>query len=250
MISSSGALVGEEPREVLEASGIVRRAHLLQVKGPLRLSSDALNIYDTGDAFIGLPRLSVQQASLVHAVDYVITVENPTSFGRYSVEVEGNYLALLTDGFPARDVLSSMVHFVPHALLLAPDTQVYPWGDIDAGGLMIAAPRGCFRNSYSAASDECGTRLGLWVAAAVAEGARKAINAFGRNRSTGALAPQRSCRDGGAGRVRPHGAKFCGQRSCDVMSGIGYRSSRATNAQLRPVKSSDATSKSLIVLNP
>lgn len=132
-------LVGEEPREVLEASGIVRRAHLLQVKGPLRLSSDALNIYGTGDAFIGLPWVSVQQASLAHAVDYVITVENPTSFWRYSVEVEGNYLALLTDGFPARDVLSSMVHFVRHALLLAPDTPVYHWGDIDAGGLRIAA---------------------------------------------------------------------------------------------------------------
>lgn len=133
------SLVGEEPREVLEASGIVRRAHLLQVKGPLRLSSDALNVYGTGDAFIGLPWLSVQQASLAHAVDYVITVENPTSFWRYSVEVEGNYLALLTDGFPARDVLSSMVHFVRRALLLAPDTPVYHWGDIDAGGLRIAA---------------------------------------------------------------------------------------------------------------
>jgi hypothetical protein len=70
------SLLGEEPREVLEANGIVRRAHLLQVKGPLRLSSDALNIYGTGDAFIGLPWLSVQQASLAHAVDYVITVEN------------------------------------------------------------------------------------------------------------------------------------------------------------------------------
>lgn len=55
------------------------------------------------------------------------------------MEVEGNYLALLTDGFPARDVLSSIVHFVRHALLLAPDTPVYHWGDIDAGGLRIAA---------------------------------------------------------------------------------------------------------------
>ncbi|WP_431015470.1 Wadjet anti-phage system protein JetD domain-containing protein [Bradyrhizobium pachyrhizi] len=133
------SLAGEEPREVLEASGIVRRAHLLQVKGPLRLSSDALNIHGTGDAFIGLPWLSVRQASLAHGVDYVMTVENPTSFWRYSTEIDGNYLALLTDGFPARDVLSSMVHLVRHALLLAPETPVYHWGDIDAGGLRIAA---------------------------------------------------------------------------------------------------------------
>jgi hypothetical protein len=132
-------LVGEEPREVLEANGIVRRAHLLQVRGPLRLSSGALNINGTGDTFIGLPWPAVKQAALAHAVDYVITIENPTSFWRYSTEIDGNYLALLTDGFPARDVLSSMTHFVRCALVLAPNTPVYHWGDIDAGGLRIAA---------------------------------------------------------------------------------------------------------------
>ncbi|WP_198030359.1 Wadjet anti-phage system protein JetD domain-containing protein [Bradyrhizobium sp. Tv2a-2] len=132
-------LVGEEPREVLEASGIVRRAHLLQVRGPLQLSSDTLNIHGTGDVFIGLPWQAAKQAALAHAVDYVITIENPTSFWRYSTEIDGNYLALLTDGFPARDVLSSMVHLVRHVLLLAPKTPVYHWGDIDAGGLRIAA---------------------------------------------------------------------------------------------------------------
>lgn len=133
------SLVGEEPREILEARGIVRRAHLLQVRGPIRLCSDALNIHGTGDAFIGLPWPAVKQAALAHAIDYVITIENPTSFWRYSTEIDGNYLALLTDGFPARDVLSSMVHLVRHALLLAPKTPVYHWGDIDAGGLRIAA---------------------------------------------------------------------------------------------------------------
>jgi hypothetical protein len=132
-------LVGDEPREVLQASGIVRRAHLLQVKGPLRLFSGALQIDGTGNVFIGLPWVAVQQATLSHAVDYVITIENPTSFWRYSTEIDGNYLALLTDGFPARDVLSSMAHLVRAARLMAPDTPVYHWGDIDAGGLRIAA---------------------------------------------------------------------------------------------------------------
>jgi Uncharacterized protein conserved in bacteria C-term(DUF2220) len=132
-------LVGEEPREVLQASGIVRRAHLLQVKGPLRLFSDALQIHGTGDAFIGLPWAAVQQATLAHAVDYVITIENPTSFWRYSTEIDGNYLALLTDGFPARDVLSSIAHLVRTARLMAPNTPLHHWGDIDAGGLRIAA---------------------------------------------------------------------------------------------------------------
>lgn len=133
------SLAGEDAREVLEASGIVRRAHLLQVKGPLRLSSRALRIDGTGDVFIGLPWSAVQEATLAHAVDYVITVENQTSFWRYSTEITGNYLALLTDGFPARDVLSSMTHLVRAARRMAADTPLYHWGDIDAGGLRVAA---------------------------------------------------------------------------------------------------------------
>lgn len=132
-------LTGEEAREILQASGIVRRAHLLQVKGPLRLSSKTLQIHGTGDVFIGLPWAAVQYATLTHQVDYIITIENPTSFWRYSMEVDGNYLALLTDGFPARDVLSSMTHLVRCARLMAVDTPLYHWGDIDAGGLRIAA---------------------------------------------------------------------------------------------------------------
>jgi len=131
-------LPGHEAREILEASGIVRRAHLLQVKGPLQLLSDALQMDGTGQVFVGLPWLAVRQASLNRPVDYVLTIENPTSFWRYCTEVPGNYLALLTDGFPARDVLSGIVHLVKIARAAA-NAPIYHWGDIDAGGLRIAA---------------------------------------------------------------------------------------------------------------
>jgi hypothetical protein len=131
-------LPGDEPREVLEASGIVRRAHLLHIKGPLSLSSDTLRIDGTGEVFIGLLLAAVQRATLIHPVDYVLTIENSTSFWRYCTEITGNYLALLTDGFPARDVLSSMIHLVKAARAAA-DVPLYHWGDIDAGGVRIAA---------------------------------------------------------------------------------------------------------------
>lgn len=127
-----------EPREVLEASGIVRRAHLLQVKGPLCLSSGHLKIDGTGQVFIGLPWAAVQEAALTRPVDYIITIENPTSFWRYCMEIDGCYLALLTDGFPARDVLSSMRYLVK-AARAAGNVPVCHWGDIDAGGVRIAA---------------------------------------------------------------------------------------------------------------
>ena len=131
-------LAGNEPREILEASGIVRRAHLLQVRGPIQISSGTLTIDGTGYAFIGLPRAAVEQATLSRPVDYILTIENPTSFWRYCTEIGGNYLALLSDGFPARDVLSSMAHLVSAARTMA-EVPLYHWGDIDAGGVRIAA---------------------------------------------------------------------------------------------------------------
>jgi hypothetical protein len=131
-------LAGDEPREILEASGIVRRAHLLQVKGPLSLSSDEFRINGTGQVFIGLPWAAVRQVTLTRQADYVITVENSTSFWRYCTEINGNYIALLSDGFPARDVLASMTHLVK-AARAATDIPIYHWGDIDAGGVRIAA---------------------------------------------------------------------------------------------------------------
>ncbi len=132
------SLAGDEPREVLEANGIVRRAHLLQVKGPLHLHSEGFKIEGTGDLFIGLPWAAVQQATLSRPVEYIMTIENSTSFWRYCTEITGNYLALLSDGFPARDVLSSMAHLVKTARAVA-NVPVYHWGDVDAGGVRIAA---------------------------------------------------------------------------------------------------------------
>jgi hypothetical protein len=131
-------LEGDEPREVLEACGIVRRAHLLLVKGPISLSSNDVNLEGTGELFIGLPWPLVQRATLSQPVEYVITIENPTSFWRYCGEIKGRYLALLSDGFPARDVLSSMVHLVK-AARSTERVPLFHWGDIDAGGVRIAA---------------------------------------------------------------------------------------------------------------
>jgi hypothetical protein len=132
------SLEGNEPREVLEACGIVRRAHCLSIKGPITIISKELQLQGTGKLFVGLPWSSVQHVRLGETIEYIITIENPTSFWRYCLEIQGCYLALLTDGFPARDVLSSILHVVK----VAHSTQQVPvlhWGDIDAGGVRIAA---------------------------------------------------------------------------------------------------------------
>ena len=134
-------------REVLQAHGIVRRAHPLFLKGPVRVMSDTIRLEGSGVPFIGLPWSTVQSTTLLSPVDYTITIENPTSFWRYCMEVDGRYLALLSDGFPARDVLAGIVHMVR----VAQPTPLFHWGDIDAGGLRIAKH----------VNEACGTPLRL-----------------------------------------------------------------------------------------
>lgn len=123
-----------EPREVLLAHGIVRRAHPLFLRGPVSVNSDTIRLEGSGVPFVGLPWTTVQSAALHSPVDYTITIENPTSFWRYCMEIEGRYLALLSDGFPARDVLAGIVHLVR----VAQPAPLFHWGDMDAGGLRIA----------------------------------------------------------------------------------------------------------------
>ena len=123
-----------ESREVLQAHGIVRRAHPLFLRGPINVASDSIHLEGSGVPFVGLPWSTVRSATLHSPVDYTIIIENPTSFWRYCMEIEGQYLALLSDGFPARDVLAAIVHMVH----VAQPVPLFHWGDIDAGGLKIA----------------------------------------------------------------------------------------------------------------
>jgi hypothetical protein len=123
-----------ESREVLQAHGIVRRAHPLFLRGPISVASNSIRLEGSGVPFVGLPWSTVRSATLHSPVDYTIIIENPTSFWRYCMEIEGQYLALLSDGFPARDVLAGIVHMVH----VAQPASLFHWGDIDAGGLRIA----------------------------------------------------------------------------------------------------------------
>ena len=125
-------------REVLEAHGIVRRPHPVFFRAPLKVDTPSFCSEGVVAPFIGLPADLLVSARLAKPVDYVLIIENPTSFWRYCAEISDNGLIILSDGFPARDVLAGIVRLVQLARRSA-ETPVHHWGDIDAGGLKIAA---------------------------------------------------------------------------------------------------------------
>ena len=84
--------------------------------------------------YLGLPPDAVSRLTLIRPVDYVLTVENFTSFVRHAREVnqERGGLVLYSGGFPSRGALQAIVHLADRA-----KAPTFHWGGIDAGGLRV-----------------------------------------------------------------------------------------------------------------
>lgn len=116
--------------EALASLGLLRLPQPFLASGPLALDGAPWPPV----TYLGLPPDAVGRLSLVQPVDYVLTVENFTSFVRHAREINQDRrgLVLYSGGFPSRGALQAIVHLAD--LAKAP---TFHWGDIDAGGLRI-----------------------------------------------------------------------------------------------------------------
>jgi hypothetical protein len=126
----------DRPEEGLDADDALSAFGVSRTPQPLLVSGELLH-----DG-VPLPRLLYhgvppeQGDGLVpaRAPDYVLTIENYTSFVRHVRELNaaGSALVLYTGGFPARAHLRQIVR-----LAAAAGTEVFHWGDLDLGGVRI-----------------------------------------------------------------------------------------------------------------
>lgn len=116
--------------EALASLGIVRLPQPFLASGPLALDG----VPWPPATYLGLPPEAVERLTLTRSVDYVLTIENFTSFVRHAREVNADRggLVLYSGGFPSRGALRGIVRL---ATLAAAPT--FHWGDIDPGGLRI-----------------------------------------------------------------------------------------------------------------
>ncbi len=115
--------------ELLSSLGIEKLSQPLLIGGPVILDDQPLQNL----SFIGVPPEQHNLLSVSNA-EYVLTIENYTSFVRHCREVNKsrNGVVIFTGGFPARLVLTAITEIARR--LRAP---TYHWGDIDPGGLRI-----------------------------------------------------------------------------------------------------------------
>ncbi|WP_313199455.1 Wadjet anti-phage system protein JetD domain-containing protein [Rhizobium sp.] len=116
--------------EALATFGVSRMPQPLQLSGPIAIDGVMLPPL----SYYGFPPDQAATIELSHAVDYVLTIENYTSFIRHARECNASRkgLILYTAGFPARSHLRQIIR-----LCLETGTACYHWGDLDAGGVRI-----------------------------------------------------------------------------------------------------------------
>ena len=125
-------LVGLDASEVLAQMNLVPLAHPVLITGPLRLSDGKQSIDASVRPYVGVPAIFLRHFSLPTQPEYILTIENQSSFNEYTQLGDSRGIVIFTAGFPTR----ALQKFYSR-LIGATDTPVFHWGDTDIGGFRI-----------------------------------------------------------------------------------------------------------------
>ncbi|SEH43257.1 Wadjet anti-phage system protein JetD domain-containing protein [Tardiphaga sp. OK245] len=119
-----------DPEELLASAGIKRLPQPLLIHGPVALSGRSF----PSMSYVGIPTERVHDIELLHEPDYVLTIENFTSFVRHVREIAQREKALVfySGGFPSRPTLATIARLAAEARV-----PTFHWGDMDIGGVRI-----------------------------------------------------------------------------------------------------------------
>ena len=119
-----------DPEELLASAGIRRLPQPILLHGDVSL--DGLPF--PAMPYVGIPTDCAGGIGLLTKPDYVLTIENFTSFVRYIREVARSEQALViySGGFPSRPTLATITRLAAQARV-----PTFHWGDMDTGGVRI-----------------------------------------------------------------------------------------------------------------
>lgn len=125
-------ITGEEELadvDLLASLGVEKLPQPLLAGGPVSIDGDRLPRLP----FVGVSPDQHHRLS-IGSVDYVLTIENYTSFVRHCRELNrnGDGLVIFTGGFPARTILQAIATIAERS-----KAPTFHWGDLDPGGLRI-----------------------------------------------------------------------------------------------------------------
>lgn len=119
-----------DPEELLASAGIRRLPQPILLHGNVSLDGRPFPTMP----YVGVPTDCAGGIDLLTKPDYVLTIENFTSFVRHIREVARSERALViySGGFPSRPMLATITRLAAQA-----QVPTFHWGDMDAGGVRI-----------------------------------------------------------------------------------------------------------------
>jgi len=119
-----------DPEELLAGAGIRRLPQPILLHGEISLDGRAFPAMP----YVGIPTDCASGIGLLSRPDYILTIENFTSFVRHVREVArpGRALVVYAGGFPSRPTLGTITRLAAEARV-----PTFHWGDMDPGGVRI-----------------------------------------------------------------------------------------------------------------
>lgn len=145
ILKSYGIAEGETEREILESVGIITRPDITLISGNIKIQTkqeipgfhpSVINLQSF--PYLGIPT-SVLKDIVVTDIkaDYVITIENETSFHEYISNVNEKFIAIFLSGYPNSGRISLLKAISNFATSHNINLPFFHWGDIDFGGYDI-----------------------------------------------------------------------------------------------------------------
>lgn len=119
-----------DPEDMLAGAGIRRLPQPILLHGDISLDGRPFPAMP----YVGIPTDCASGIGLLAKPDYILTIENFTSFVRHVREVArpGRALVVYAGGFPSRPTLATITRLAAEARV-----PTFHWGDMDPGGVRI-----------------------------------------------------------------------------------------------------------------
>lgn len=143
------ALVNASDEEILAEISLSKYPWPVLIRGELDVIPNRKSepvIYCGVKPYIGIPPDSIQGVKARSVPDYVLTIENFSTFNTYSRQINDGGIIIYTNGFPNKWLASFYKDILSHT---GDKVPVYHWGDIDVGGFRILAKLQEYARSFN-----------------------------------------------------------------------------------------------------
>ena len=126
-------LDGLPDKDLLSNLNLVPLSHPVFISGPLVLGDRKYTVNANVRPYVGVPYELLDSIEMIRDPEYIITIENLSSFNEYTQNINENSVIIYSAGYPTR----SLQKFYARLVELLPNSPLFHWGDTDPHGFQI-----------------------------------------------------------------------------------------------------------------